>query len=305
MRYRTGASRALILLMLCSSPLIAQQGVGLKNDIVVERGESQDNVFTIGGRVQIKGKVNKTVIAFGGSIIIEGEVGEAVMGFGTDITLMPTARIKGDLVSFGGILNKQPGTIIDGDTVYLKADEGIGKIIQEGLFGRTGISLIPFLIIVRMIMAFIWFILAVLLLALFPRQITFCADQIRRSFWPVFGTGALGIVIFSGLVLFSALLSLALIGLPILVSLIIIGIIIKIFGQVILFYFFGEILYKAFRRKPTPPFLAVSLGFLLVTLIGMIPILGALFSLILSIIGWGVVIRTKFGNTANWFKKAS
>ncbi len=304
MRNRTWASLALILLMLCSTPLIGQQGIGFKNDIVVERGESQDNVFSIGGNVQIRGTVNKTVIAFGGSIVIEGEVGEAVMGFGADITLLPSARIKGDLVSFGGILDKQPGTIIEGDTVYLKADEGLGKLIQQGLFGRTGISLIPFLIIIRMIMAFIWFILAVLLLALFPRQITFASEQIRKSFWPVFGIGALGIVIFSGLVLFSALLSLALIGLPILVSLIIIGVIIKIFGQVILFYFFGAFLYQAFRRKPTPPFLAVTLGFLLVTFIGMIPILGALFSLVLSIIGWGVVIRTKFGNTANWFKKA-
>ncbi len=304
MKYRTWSSLAIIMLIVCFTPIVGQQGIGSKNNIVVERGESQDNVFTIGGHVQIRGTVNKTVIAFGGSIVIEGEVGEVVMGFGTDITLMPTARIKGDLVSFGGLLNKQPGTIIEGDTVYLKADEGIGKLIQQALLGRTGISLIPFLIIVRMIMAFIWFILAVLLLALFPRQITSAADQIRRSFWPVFGIGALGIVIFSGLVLFSALLSLALIGLPILVSLIIIGVIIKIFGQVVLFYFFGETLYKAFRHKPTPPFLAVSLGFLLVTFIGMIPILGALFSLILSIIGWGVVIRTKFGNTANWFKKA-
>jgi hypothetical protein len=293
----------LILVLSLCLPSYGQRSLGLKNDIVVAEGEVQDNVFTLGGRINIQGQVRSTAIAFGGTIIVEGEVGEVVMGFGTDIVLKPGAHIEGDVVSFGGTLTKSPGAVIEGDTVYLKADEGLGRLIQEGLLGRTGISLLPFLIILRLIMAFIWFILAVVLLAIFPRQITFGSDQIRRAFWPVFGTGVLGIVIFGGLVVFSALLSLALIGLPILVALIIIGIIIKVFGQVILFYFFGESLYRAFSRKPTPPFLAVTLGFVLVTVIGMVPILGALFSLVLSIIGWGVVIRTKFGSTPNWFRR--
>ncbi len=300
-----GLAVALALMLMGSAPLFGQQGFSLKNDIVVESGEVQDNVFTIGGSIHIKGRVEKTVIAFGGSIIIEGEVGEAVMGIGAKVILKSGARIEGDLVSLGGTLTKAPGAMIEGDTIYFKADEGIGKIIQEGLFGRTGVSLIPLLIILRLIMAFIWFILAVVILAIFPRQITFAADQIRKAFWPVFGTGVLTLVVFSGLVLLAALLSLVLIGLPILVSLIIIGVIIKIFGQVILFYFFGEMLYKAFSRKPTPPFLAVTMGFVLVTMVGMIPILGALASLVLNIIGWGVVIRTKFGNIPNWFRKTA
>jgi hypothetical protein len=305
MRRSTGRAVLFLLLLAVGSVLYAQEGFGLNKDIVIESGEAQDNVFTVGGSIHIKGTVKKTVIAIGGSIVIEGEVGEAVIGFGSKITLKPTARIQGDVVCFGGSLNKSPGTTIDGDTIYFRADEGIGKLIQEGLLGRSGLSLIPFLIILRLIMAFIWFILAVLLVALFPRQIKFGSDQIRQAFWPIFGTGLLSIVIFSGLLVFSALLSLALIGLPILVSLIIIGIIIKIFGQVVLFYWFGETLYKAFKRKPTPPFLAVTLGFVLVTILGLIPILGALFSLALSIIGWGVVLRTKFGNTANWFRKTA
>ncbi len=304
-RRRAGLTIALVLLLIGSYPLFGQQGFNLKNDIVVESGDTQENVFSIGGSIHIKGRVEKTVIAIGGTIIVEGEVGEVVMGIGTEITLKSSARIEGDLVSFGGSLTKAPGTVIEGDTVYFKADEGIGKLIQQGLFGRSGASLIPLLIILRLIMAFIWFILAVVLLAIFPRQITFASDQIRKVFWPIVGTGTLGIVAFSGLVVFAALLSLVLIGLPILAALIIIGVIIKIFGQVILFYFFGELIYKAFSRKPTPPFLAVTVGFVLVTVIGMIPILGALFSLVLSIIGWGVVIRTKFGNTPNWFKRAA
>jgi hypothetical protein len=38
-------------------------------------------------------------------------------------------------------------------------------------------------------------------------------------------------------------------------------------------------------------------------LIGFVPVFGFLFSFCLSIIGWGVVIRTKFGTTENAFQR--
>jgi len=304
MKYKAWFVVLSCLLLMGSLPLYGQQSFLLKNDIVVEEGDVQENVFTIGGSIHIKGKIKQTAVAFGGTIIVEGEVGETVLGFGSEIILKPTARIEGDVVSLGGTLKKMPGTVIEGDTIYFKTDEGIRQILQEGIFGRTGISLLPLLIIFRLIMAFIWFILAIVLLAIFPRQIPYASSQIRAKFWPVFGTGVLSIIIFTGLVVFSALLSLALIGLPILLSLILIGIIIKIFGQVVLFYFIGESIHKTISQKNVPPLLAVTLGFILVTVIGLIPVFGALFSLFLSIIGWGVVLRTKFGTTSNWFKKS-
>ena len=294
----------LILAVAGSFPLYGQQSFLLKNDIVVEEGDIQENVFTIGGSIHIKGKVKQTAVAVGGTIIVEGEVSETVLGFGSKIILKPSARIEGDVVSLGGTLEKMPGSVIEGDTIYFKTDEGIREILREGILGRTGISLLPLLIIFRLIMAFIWFILAIVLFAIFPRPVPYASSQIRAAFWPVFGTGVLSIIIFTGLVVFSALLSLALIGLPILLSLIIIGIIIKIFGQVVLFYFFGESISKAISQKHVSPLLAITLGFILVTIIGLIPVFGALFSLFLSIIGWGVVLRTKFGTTPNWFKKS-
>ena len=119
----------------------------------------------------------------------------------------------------------------------------------------------------------------------------------------MFGTGLLAIIIFAGLVIFSVLLSFILIGIPILLALIIIGVVIKIFGRIVLFYFFGESLARAFGSKRPTAFLAVFLGLILVGLISFIPILGSLFTFVLSILGWGVVIRTKFGTTENWFRR--
>jgi hypothetical protein len=295
-----------ILLFLISGflPLQGQQSFTLKEDIVVEEGEVQDNIVTFGGVVHIRGRVKEGVIAFGGEVIISGEVEDLVLGFGSIITLEPTAHVRGDVVSIGGTLNKKPGTTVDGDTVHFTTSEDINELFEDGLKGLLSVSLIPLLLIIKLISVFLWFLLALLLAAFFPRQISYASAQIRKSFWPIFGTGLLSIIIFSGLVIFSALLCFVLIGIPILLSLIIIGFFIKIFGRVVLFYFFGESLINAFGKSKVSPLLAVVLGLILVSLVSFIPVIGVLFTFFMSIVGWGVVIRTKFGTTENWFKKA-
>jgi hypothetical protein len=294
----------LLFLISGSLPLQSQQSFTLKKDIVVAEGEVQDNIVTFGGVVHVRGRVKEGVIAFGGEVIITGEVQDIVLGFGSIITLEPTAHVRGDVVSIGGTLIKKPGCTVEGDTVYFKTSEDINKLFEEGLKGFLSVSLIPLLLIIKLISVFLWFLLALLLAAFFPRQISYASAQIRKSFWPIFGTGFLSIIIFSGLVIFSALLCFVLIGIPILLSLIIIGFFIKIFGRVVLFYFFGESLINAFGKSKVSPLLAVVLGLILVSLVSFIPVIGVLFTFVMSIVGWGVVIRTKFGTTENWFKKA-
>jgi hypothetical protein len=305
MKNKTLITTTICLLLLGALPLKGQSSFILKNDVFVAEDETQNNVVTFGGDIYIKGKVNESAIAFGGTITIEGEVGDVVLGFGSEIILKSTAVIEGDVASLGGTLTREPGAVIEGDTIYFKTSEDLKELLREGIWGRVGFSLIPLLIIIKLVTAFIWFILAVLLVSIFPRQIALGADQIRSSFWPILATGLISIIIFIGLIIFSAFLSLILIGIPILLALIIIGIIIKIFGQVILFYFFGESLHKAFSQKKSSPLLAITLGFVMITVIGLIPIFGALFSLVLSLIGWGAVIRTKFGTIPNWFSRGS
>jgi hypothetical protein len=285
--------------------LIPLQGQGFifKKDIVVEEGETQDNIISLGGEIRIEGTVTDSVINFGGTIIIEGEVEKTVVGFGSDIILKSTARIQGDVLSLGGTLDKDPGAIIKGDTVYFSTSDEVSKLLKGGFAGVFGFSVLPLLIIFRLITLVIWFILAIILVAIFPKQISFASNQIRTSFWPIFGTGILSIIIFTGLIIFSVFLCFILIGIPILLALAAIGIVIKIFGRVVIFYFLGDWIFKAFGGKQASGLLAVILGLLLFGLLGFIPIIGSLLSFVFSIIGWGVVIRTKFGSTENWFKR--
>ncbi|MFW6160555.1 MAG: hypothetical protein ACOC57_05380, partial [Acidobacteriota bacterium] len=232
------------LLLSILTPLEAQ-GVLLKRDIHVGPGEVQENIITFGGHVVVEGIVKESIVAFGGTVIVSGEVGDIILGFGADIELKPEAVVKGDVVSLGGTLNRAPGARIDGDTIFFKTSDELWESLKQGFVGLFGISLIPLFISFKRISLFIWFILALIIAALFPKQVTLASRQIKDSFWGVFGIGLLSIIIFSGLVLFSALISLILIGIPLLIALIFIGLALKIFSRVVIFCFLGEALARA------------------------------------------------------------
>jgi hypothetical protein len=305
MKKRFGYVLIILFIFGCHVSFLSGQGLVLKKNIIVEEDQVQDNLLTFGGNILIKGKVRENVVAFGGTIIVEGEVGELVLGLGTDITLRSSAKIQGDVISLGGTLEKEAGVFISGDTIFFNFETGedIKKFFREGLGGIFGISLIPFFLVVKLITLFIWFVLALILIAIFPQQISGAATMIRKSFWPIFGIGFLSLIVYAGMILFSALLSIILIGIPILLALIFLGIAVKVFGQVVIFYFFGESLYRTFSKKQPTPLPAVLLGFLLVGLIGFIPIIGSLFSLVISVMGWGVVIKTRFGSKSIYSQK--
>jgi hypothetical protein len=289
-------------LCLCGglSPLCGRENISVKEDVFVAKGEVQDNIITFGGNVTVEGRVKENVVAFGGTITLSGEIGDTVVGIGSVITLRSTAVIKGDLVSLGGVLNKEPGCVIQGDTVYFKSSEFLSRIFRGGLFS---VPLIPIILILKLLTVFIWLLLAIVVAGVFPRQLAFASSQVRASFWPVAGTGALSLIIFITLIIFSAFLSLILIGIPFLLFLLAVGLAIKIFGQVVMFHFFGESLGKALGIRAPAPLLAAILGLIVVSLISFIPFIGFLFSFCLSLIAWGVVIRTKFGSTENWFRR--
>jgi len=288
-------------------PLESQQSAALKlkKEIFVREGETQDNIFTFGGNVVIEGKVEENVIAFGGSIIVRGEVEGSVVGIGSNVTLESTAVVGDDVVSIGGTLEKELGCVINGDTIYFETSEDISKFLKGTFKGIFSVSFVPLILIIKLLTFFIWFILALVLAALFPRQVSLASNQIRKSPGSVFGIGLLSIIIYIGVVIFSALLCFLLIGIPLLVFFVILGIVIQIFGRVVLFFFLGESLIKAFGKSKTSSIIAAIVGLVLVTIIRFIPVIGFLFSLCLSILGWGVVIKSKFGTTENWFRRRS
>ncbi|MFW6139819.1 MAG: hypothetical protein ACOC5S_00510 [Acidobacteriota bacterium] len=289
----------LIFLISIPASILAQERTTIKNNIYVAEDEVQDNVFSFGGEIIIKGKIKESVVSFGGTILVEGEVGKDVFGIGSDIQLKSNSLIGSDVVCIGGSLNKEPGSTIRGDTIYFKAPQ---EIFSKGIFTSR---FYPFAFFFKLITSFIWLILAIVLAFVLPRQISYASDQIKESFGAIIGTGLLSLVIFIAFCLLSALLSLLIIGIPILLSLILLAVVLKIFGNVVLFHFAGNSISKLTGSKHPSLLISIFLGFILITLLTIIPIFGAALSFILTAVAWGVAVRTKFGTTENWFKRKS
>jgi len=294
-----------VLLPLAGAQKIGDQ-ISYRDKIVVSSGETRDNVVTFGSDVVIEGTVRKNVFAVGGTITVSGEVGDSVVGIGSRVTLKSTAVIKRDLVIlFSAPPEKEAGFRVDGDTVFFKGSDISAKFFEKGFIGFFSFAFLPIILIFKLVNMFVWFLLAIVVASLFPKQMTFAASKVRANFWPTLGTGLVAYVLFVFAVIVAAFLCFILIGIPILMALAIGGLVIKVFGKVALFYFFGESLSRAMHRPAVSPLGGALLGLLLVSLIGFIPFFGFLFNSVISILGWGAVLRTKFGTTENWFRRSA
>jgi len=292
----------LALFLGSGSSLAAFQGITIQKDITVGPGESQDNIFTVGGSAVVEGNVRKSVVAVGGTITVSGEVGDSVVGIGSRVVIKSTAVVRHDVVTLGGTLVKEPGCRIQGDTIYLKGAEIGEKIFGGSLFrGFFSLSLIPFVLVFKLVALIIWLVLAVVGAAVLPKPITFAAGELRKSFWLAFGIGFLAHLAFFGLILLAALLCFLLIGIPLFLALITAGLIIKVFGRLVVLALFGESLLHAFGGKRTSVMGAVLAGLAVVALISLLPVIGFFFGIVINMVGWGIAIRTKFGTTANMF----
>lgn len=298
----------LLLALLAAAPLAfparAQAEIGADRDIRVAPGETQDKIFSLGGHVVVEGTVREDVFVVGGSLTVSGEVGQSVVAIGSHVVITETAKIGEDLAALGGTLEKRPGCSITGDTIYFETRELGDRLFKDGLFrGIFSLSIIPVIVVIKLVIIFLWLIAAAVGIALFPKPIAFAAGEIRRSFWPALGTGLVAILAFTMLVLFAALLSFVLIGIPLALALGAAGFLVKVFGRLAVLYFLGEGLLKALGSKRIGAMGAVVAGLLVFSLATFVPVLGFLFGFVMNALGWGIAIRTKFGSTENWFRK--
>jgi len=288
-----------------AAPPAARAEISSQKEIHIAPGETQEEIISFGGHVLIEGKVLGDVVVIGGSITVSGETGQSVVGIGSRIVVKSTASIARDLAALGGTLEKEPGCVIGGDTIYFQTRELSDRLFKDGhLFkGVFSLSLIPIIVVFKLATIFLWLIIALMGAALFPKPIALAAGEIRKHFWPALGTGIVAILAFTMLVFFAAMLSFILIGIPIAIALVVAGFIVKVFGRLAVFYLLGESALRSFRSRSVSAMGTVLMGLLVFSLAGFVPVLGFLFTFVMNAVGWGIAIRTRFGSRENWFAK--
>lgn len=88
--------------------------VAVGSHIVIEEGETSDDVVVFGGSITVDGEVNGDAVALGGSIEVNGPVSGDVVAVGGSVDLGPEAEVDGEVVSVGGKVNKDPAARVEG-----------------------------------------------------------------------------------------------------------------------------------------------------------------------------------------------
>ena len=276
-------------------------------DIHLVKGqETQRDLVSIGGRIIVDGNAKQDVVVVGGTLEVNGSVGGNVVAIGAPVKLGAHAVLKNDLTCFGATLDRAEGAQILGETVYINSpNELVNRLFKE-------LSIAPFLksdwtaivIGIKLMLLFTWFLIATCIVLAFPNQVKMTSEEIGRNFLRFGLIGLLGFASLTVLIIILAMLCLVIIGIPLLILLIVFAILIKLFGNVSIFYFFGNRLLNALKWRGESSVFVVMAGLAFLGLIEFIPIIGGLAWTILSIIGIGATLATKFGTGQPWLSRS-
>jgi hypothetical protein len=292
---------------------------GLQDDRVVaggtftlRSGQTQDgNLLIMGGAVTLEegSLVNGDVVLMGGTLAIAGTVSGDIVGIGGVVSLRASAVVQGDLTTMAATLNRDPGSVVSGQIVTgFRGFRGLQPPFQFNFPDGEGTPTQPNVQvnvspvwdgIWFLFRTFMWAALAVLLVMFLPNQIERTAQAVVSQ--PVLA-GAVGL-------LTSVVAPLLLIGLAITILLIPVSL---IGGAVLVVaWFLGRIALgleigrrmALNLRQDWPLAVAAGIGTFVLTLVvdgigHIVPCIGWIFPLLVSILGLGGVLLTRFGTQA-------
>lgn len=234
--------------------------------------------------LDIGGKVEETVFLVGGRLQLSGEISGDVICLGSQVDIKDGAVIGRDLIVIGGRLEKAPGCKINGDFYYIRTKEDLKKITR---------TLLPFLpesgglTFFKISKIFFWFILVMLCLLLLPLQVNQAAEMLKRSPLRYGANGLLTMLIFILLLLVSIILSMVLIGIPLLLALVVLYFLVLIFGRTVVYYFIGSKIAAVLKFKGNAIFFII-LGTITSALLKFIPWIGVPALILMDIFAIGI-----------------
>ncbi|MGL6342085.1 MAG: hypothetical protein ACRC80_23430 [Waterburya sp.] len=292
-------SRKLILVLLSFLIVIFLSGTAL-----AQKYENNNDLVRFGGDLTVPQKqVVKDVTAIWGSVTIlpEARVTGDAGAIGGDVVLKKGASVDGDAVALGGEVIRAAGTQIGGDmvtgsqevknTIYLFRRWGIQGVLARIYLFSAGFHLLAMLAIA---------ILGVLLLLLIPNLLPTIASTINQTPLKSSAWGLGGAI---ALILLSVLISGSILGILVLPVVNLAALIAGFLGTASMGLLIGQKTLTAPDRKPILQFLV---GSLILALIGLIPLIGGLFLLIVNILGFGGVLASQLEmKRQQWFRRKS
>ncbi len=276
----------------------------------LKSGESlHGDLVIIGGQATIDpdSQVNGSLILTGGSVEIDGTVNGDVFAMGGSVNLLSNAIINGDVSTIGVNINRQDGSKINGNTNTINETYNFDLPFGKGE-GFTGIQPgIDGMDVLRagqnFLQSVFWKFFQALALAILAAVIALLApDPTRRVARSIFNapfiSGAAGILTIFAAPAVLLLLIITIILIPVgLIGSILLGIAF-LFGWIAIGYELGIRLAAAIKVDWAPA-ISTGVGTLMLSIlaagVGWIPCIGWILPAIVSVMGLGGVIISKFG----------
>jgi hypothetical protein len=264
--------------------------VGSASSFAVVKGleSGKRSVIKVGESVTIpQGADVRSVVAVGGSITVLGQVREDVVAVGGSVFLKESASVGGDTVSIGGKVIKEVGATTGGDINEISAggfSPAVSYFAKGGILkGLAVFSLLTFISFV---------VLAVILVAIFTRQLGAVSGALEKDLLRNFLIGLLITIIFiPGIVV----LAVSLIGVVLIPVWVIIISAACLFGYIATAHLLGKKTLHAFKMVDKSMMVETLIGIVLLSIVGLVPVGGFIIKMIAVLCGLGGVYQTRFG----------
>lgn len=255
------------------------------SDYTLAAGQNTQDLVIVGGSVTIRGQVEGDAVVIGGSAELAGtgSVGGDFVVVGGSVAVAPGAAVDGDMVVVGGAVDTPPGFTPGGELVRVGPSiEGLMPFLTRGLLmGRPIVPDLPW----------VWAVVAVLLAVflgfnlVFENPIRSCIEALERKPLTTFLIGLL-VVMLAGPV--SVLLAVSVVGLAVVPFLWAALAVAAVMGGVAVSRWLGgAVLRSTDADSRNRQALALLLGFVLICLPLMVPVLGAVSFASLGVLALG------------------
>jgi cytoskeletal protein CcmA (bactofilin family) len=251
-----------------------QEQVVITGDVNVPRGKVVGDVVVADGDITVAGRVQGDVVAFSGPVRVAGTVDGTITAFANRITLLPGARVTGDV-----LYGDETPAIARNATVE-------GEVRNEGW---SDVADFPW----GVVGAVAWWlavtlstlVVGLVLLALAPRAAAAAFETARSSLGPVIGWG---VGLFLGLPILAVIAVVTLVGIPLGVGLLLALIPLAWLGYVTSCYLLGRRIVK----DPSRRYASFFAGWGILRVVALLPVLGVLAWLGAVMFGLGALFVT-------------
>jgi cytoskeletal protein CcmA (bactofilin family) len=248
-------------------------------NLTVESNTTIGGGFNYGASTAvIRGSVARSLMGAASAMTLGGAVGKEAQLTGDTITLASTAVINGNLTHYGDSqLQRDQGSQVKGEVKQVasqphKKHDG-GSSVWGILWGLVSL-----------------YLAGALVLWLAPTTIRGAAKAAAGRLWPSLGVGLAALLL---IIPVTVILLVTVVGIPIAILLMVLYLVALYLGKFVVALAIGGLIAR--RTDWTPnPYADAAIGLILLTIIGLIPVVGGLVGFAILLLGSGALLLTRF-----------